>query len=300
VSDSDGLVAAPTVAADSDGGAVLAYYQLPATATTDGDVTTLVSRGPWRLMVAHRAGDGQGFGRPVAVADLELPDQPELTSGVLPSGHPQPHLVSRLGIAAPALAADGGTMCVGWSDGAEGKLEAFVRCSKDGGASWAGPAGLGAGLDGDSAQWLPQVALGPSGRIDAVFYSGWDNAGGRAADVFYASSIGPGQAFANPLRLTSQSSHLGSAPAPGWFGTGLALTSGPDEALALWTDSRNGLRIYPSQTIFAATIDTPAGGPARRSGGAGVLVAAGLALAGTGLHRRRVGDRYERADEAEV
>lgn len=285
--DSHGLVAAPTVIADPDGGAAVAYYQLPSEASTFGDVATLVAPGPWRLMVAHRGADDQEFNEPVVVAEFELPEQPELLSGERPSlAHP--HLVSRLGIAAPGLAVGGDRTCVAWTDGVGGKLEAFVGCSNDRGGTWSRPSVLNTGMAGDTHKWMPQVAIGPSGRIDAVFYAGWDKADGLAVDVFYSSAKDPSDGFTAPVRLTSHSSHPQVAPWPGWFGTRLGLVSRRDGAVAMWADTRNGLSVYPSQTLVAAVIDTRAvSGP--QGWVASGLLAVGLVMVLAGVLLRRRG-----------
>lgn len=286
VSDSGGLVAAPTVVSDSEGGAVLAYYQLPTEASPEDGAASLVSRGPWQLMVARRPGDGEGFGKPVAVAKFALPEQPDVASGETPS-LARPLLVSRLGVAAPGLGVSADRVCASWTDAVEGQLEALIACSTDGGDSWGQLEPLGATLPEETSQWLPQVALTPGGRIEAVFYSGWDQAQDRAVDVFYAAAASPTTGFDSLVQVTSQSSHPQVAPLPGWFGTRLGLASGPDTLLAAWADSRNGLSIYPSQTIFAATIDAPGrrGGPAGWV--AGGLLVGGLLVAATGLFLSR-------------
>lgn len=300
VSEGNGLVAAPAVAADPEGGTVVAYYQLPLTASTDDGVASLVSAGPWRLMVARRTGDS-GFGEPVGVAEVELPEQPDVVSGEPPS-LAYPHLVSRVGIAAPGVAARAGQVCVAWTDGVTDTLEAFVGCSADGGQRWAQPVPLGAAMPEKSAQWLPQVGLTPSGEVEAVFYAGWAEAEGRAVDVFYAS-VTPGERFAEPLPLTSQSSRPQAAPLPGWFGTRLGLTSASSTPVAAWADSRNGLSLYPSQAVFAATIDRPGRETKPAGWMAGVLLVGGVIAGAVGLRQRRrgrTGSAGKLADETDV
>lgn len=303
VADTEGLVAAPTVVAGPNGEATITYYQLPDEARADDDVAALVGVGPWELMVAHRPSADQGFAEPMSVAEFEWPLQPELTSGELPQESPQPYLLSRWGIAEAGLAIGAGWVCVAWSDtaGDGGQLEALASCSQDGAQTWGEPIHLGHGLAADAGgatQWLPQLAISPSGMVESIFYANHGGQGSVLADVWYASSTKPGDGFAEPSRLTSTSSHPAAAPARlGWYGTRLGLASGSGATVAAWADSRSGLPVYPSQTIFSAVIDTPGPRPvAVRWLGAGLL-AGGLLLVGAALlGRRRTPHAHEAAD----
>lgn len=110
--------------------------------------------------------------------------------------------------------------------------------------------------------------------------------------MWYASSGRPDEGFGEPLRLTSTNSHPAAAPARfGWYGTRLGLVSGADTTVAAWADSRSGLPVYPSQTVFAATIDPPAGDSNVEGWLGAGLLAGGLAVAGGGLTLRRRRDQ---------
>lgn len=290
----EGLVAAPTVAADVDGEAVaVAYYQLPAEATTEGGVSSLTEQaGPWRLMVATANSDG-AFHDPVEVAAFKLPAveaEPPVR---------RPRLVSGRGIAAPGLAARGDRLCAAWTDaGEQGQLAAWVRCSREGGQTWQEPAQLGGGLGGALGQWLPQVAL-TSDAVEAAFYSSHADTDAPVADVYYATES-PGDGFGTPLRLSSRSSQPPQAPRPSWYGTRVGLATVGKRTVAAWADSRNAIpRLFPSQEVFAAVLATPAeaaGPPVWLGSG---LMAGGLGVLGGALGWRRASRRRARDGDQE-
>lgn len=276
VADPKGLVAAPVVVAPPDGGAVVAYYELPGQGELETGAAGLVGS-KWRVMVARRGPDAEHFGRPVKVGESALP---------APEGQPPfetPRLVSAQGIAAPGLTAGAGQVCAAWTDTTEtDRLGARVRCSPNEREAWGDPVELGSR---DREAWLPQVAITPSGQVETVFYA--RQAGSKGIDVLYASGR-PETAFTGPLRVTSQHSRPVRAPQPQWYGTRLGLASGPQRTVAAWADSRNGIpSLFPSQVVFAASIDRPAD-QASPTGlvGSGML-AGGLAVLAAGEAARR-------------
>lgn len=293
VADPEGLVAAPTIETAADGEVVVAYYELPADAHTDGGAETLLGAGPWRLMVTRKTDQDSGFGEPVAVAELELP-----AVGAEPPVR-QPRLVASRGIAAPGVGVREERACVSWTDTTSNKeLAAWARCVTDRGQSWSEPVRLGGG--GKEA-WLPQVTVSDSGAVEAVFY-GRDRQGDSLRTGVYYVVATPGEdGFGAPLRLSSHGSHPAQAPLAGWYGTRLGLAAGPETTVAAWADSRNAIpTVFPSQVVFAATVDPPA----LHSGSAGwiggVLLASGMVAVATGawLWRRRAAGAGP-ADEAE-
>lgn len=287
VADPDGLVAAPTIAADPDGGSVVAYYELPATAEVEGGVESLVGEGPWRLMVARRAGDGEGFTEPVEVAELEVIDEAVWNSELRsPEEAPealQPLLVTRWGITEPGLAVRDERVCAGWTDTDDDRLQAMASCA-DTDDEWSTPAQLGATVGEVRTSWLPQVAVSPSGQLQAVFHGRGE---GEATDAWYAATEDPAEGVTDVVRLTSRPSSPRTSPRPGWYGSRLGLVSGRDEAVAMWADSRNSTQVQANQTIFSATLDAPSGPPASLWWLAAGLVAGGLTVAAGGLAARR-------------
>lgn len=284
-SGSGGLVAGPVVAAAPDGGVAVGFWQLPDEATTGQGAGSLLGAGPWRLLVAHRPAGSTAFREPVVVAQRRLPPV-ESRAG----GHPE--LVTRRGVAPPGLTIDAARVCASWTAlGGTAGLDALVACTEQGHGRWGQPVKLGDSLAGETFQWLPQIALSGTGRLDAVFYHHRQQADdGRAADTYYTTTRDLEDGFTRPVRVSSQSSLPHQGPLPGWFGTHLGLHSGPHGAVVAWADSRNGMpTARPSQTVFSATIPPPpAGGVPAWT--AGVLVAIGSAGTAAGLwwrHARR-------------
>jgi len=138
-----------------------------------------------RGRVTHRPTDAEGFGEPVATAEVSMP----------PPSEQFPHLVSSRGIAAPGLSGGDGRVCVSWTGRQEAVLNAWMRCSEDA-RRWGEPAQLRADLAGETSQWLPQVAVSDSGRVAAVFYHHREDAEQpQAVDAYYAATTDPGGAF---------------------------------------------------------------------------------------------------------
>lgn len=290
VADPEGLVAAPTIAADPEGGDVaVAYYELPAGASTDEGAESLVGAGPWRLMVAHRGSGDQRFGVPVEVARFELIDQAVWAARVAngaeaPTTLP-PLLVSPWGIAEPGLAVRTGRTCTTWTDSDDdGRLHPFVACSTDQGSkSWRGPTRVSSDHEG----WLPQVALAPSGRAHTVFYARGPQADEDLVEAWFADVNQSGQA-GRPVRLSSVGSPPQGSPRAGWYGSRLGLAAGESQtAVAMWADNRNASPRYRSQTIFAAVVNTPAPASASLWQVIGGLVGVGFAMVAGGLLARR-------------
>lgn len=288
VAEPETLVAAPTVAADPDGATAVAYYELPEGADPEGGVASLAGSGPWRLMVAVRE-PGGAFGEPVEVADLTWADQAvwdsELRADEEPPDALQPLLLTRWGIAEPGLTVQDGRICVAWTDGTETGLRALASCS-DSGQSWSAPQPLRPAAEGRPTSWLPQVAISPSGRVQAVYY-GRDETRTEMVDVWYAEAAGPGEAFTDPLRLNSEPSSPRSSPRPGWFGSRLGLASGTDAAVAMWADTRNAFELQPNQTLFSATVRTARAAARPLLWVAGGVIVLGLTMIGAAFVGRR-------------
>lgn len=287
VADSDALVAAPVMAASLDGVASVAFYQLPGDAPPTASLPELAMAGPWQLMVASRGPGAKEFGDPVLVGEVNL------AVPNAPSGSGGPRLVSmNRGIAAPGLAASTDKMCASWTRMGRISLDAQVGCSQDGGHSWQTPTGLEPAGANEGDQWLPQVSIADGGRVEAVFYSRSRGETSDGAHVYYAATESVQDGVGEVLQLTSAASSPEQAPLAGWYGTRLGLDSHRRATLALWPDSRHGLRrSYTYQTVSAAMIQIPstAGGPSLGLALglllSGVVVAA---LAGSRVRRYRV------------
>ena len=162
---------------------------------------------------------------------------------------------------------------VSWADARNGDEDVFLRTSTDGGGTWSEPARVNDNpVEDGTAQYLPRVAVAPSGRVDVLYL----DRGGDAEDVMtetaLARSTDGGRTFSH-VTVSSEAfdSTVGpfvEARLPIDFGSRIALVSSDDESLAAWTDSRYGDEGTGRQDIIAAHV-------AERSSGALAWVLAG-------------------------
>jgi hypothetical protein len=132
-------------------------------------------------------------------------------------------------------------------------------------------------------QFLPNVAVAPSGRVDVVWWDLRDGAADYANDVYYAYSEDAGETWSTNLRVTDRSidrkigiwtNNSDTRQPPG-------LGSADELAVVVWDDTRRGDRVTDSQDLRAATVqfDELSG-----SGGSQRVLAYALAgLAGAGV-----------------
>lgn len=171
-----------------------------------------------------------------------------------------------------------GSLVVAWADGRNGDQDVFLRRSEDGRA-WSPPLRVNDNpLRDGTAQYLPQLAVAPDGRIDAVFLDRRRDPRNVKTDAFLASSPNDGRSFEN-VRVSSQSfdSRVGPSAASYLepdFGSRLGLVSLDDVALPVWTDTRLGSRASARQDLVSARVKPG------RSGTALLLLAGGLLLGG--------------------
>lgn len=182
----------------------------------------------------------------------------------------------------PSLAAGpDGRLYVSWAGGRAGNSDVFLRRSDDGGATWTQAARVHE--DARGAQWLPQVAVAPDGRVDVAFLS----RRGHRADAFLATSWDDGGSFTE-RRLSTRSFDTSFAPraAPKLepdFGSRLGLASGEDGAVVAWSDTRRGTPATGRQDIFSARVELPDAGAAQRERlllALALLAVGGVALVG--------------------
>lgn len=283
-------VAAPALETGPDGAVHMAYYDLRGDTRDYQGLKGPTWEGKWSLIVAT-APDGGGLTRHRVAADGVVPPERVMLIFTMPP---------------PALAAGpDGRVYLGWHDARNGDWDAFVARSADQGRTWRAPVRVNddaAGAGGH--QYLPQLNVAETGRVDALFYDRRRDPENQSTDVFFAASRDGGQSFSENVRVTSRAfrSQIGpryavpSAEGLVEFGATLALHSTHSRALAAWTDTRNadGPR---HQDIFAAEVTMP-GGPAHPDQArmwlpsatwwlAGSAVVAALAAALWALTRRR-------------
>jgi BNR repeat-like domain len=166
----------------------------------------------------------------------------------------------------PSLAAGrDGSLVVAWADGRSGDEDVLLRRSVDGGRTWTDAVKVNDNRLGDGTdQYLPRVAVAPSGRIDVLFLDRRRDRKNVFADAFLAVSENGGRSFEN-LRVSSKSFDTRVGPMidatfPVDFGSRLGLVSRDDGILAAWTDSRFGNEGTGRQDIFAARVTSESAG----------------------------------------
>ncbi|MDQ3931477.1 MAG: glycoside hydrolase [Actinomycetota bacterium] len=174
-----------------------------------------------------------------------------------------------------------GSLLVAWADGLNGDEDVFLRRSEDGGQTWTEAVRVNDnGLGDGTSQYMPRVAVAPSGRIDIIFLDRRRDPANIMTDAFLATSDDGGRSFSN-VRLSSESfdSRVGpyiDATFPIDFGSRLGIVSNDDGAVAAWTDSRFGTEGTGRQDVVAATISR------QRAGAIDWAGVALLALLGVG------------------
>lgn len=189
----------------------------------------------------------------------------------------------------PSLAAGPGrSVLVAWADARNGDEDVFLRRSADGGRSWSAAVRVNDNPKGDgTSQYLPRVAVAPSGRIDVVFLDRRHDRRDIRNEAFLASSDDGGRSFRN-LRVSSTSFDSREGPFidatfPIDFGSRLGIVSDDDGALAAWTDTRLARRDSGSQDIVAALVAHRSNGARDWAGVAALgLLASACAWAATG------------------
>ena len=186
----------------------------------------------------------------------------ELESGVVPTRR---FLVFLVEFPSLATGADG-SLYVSWTDGRDGSEDVYLRRSADGGQSWSEATRVNDNpADDGTSQYMPRVAVAPSGRVDVLFLDRRRDRGNVMTDAFLAQSTDGGRTFENH-RVSSRSfdSTVGpfvDATFPIDFGSRLGLLSSDDGTLAAWTDTRFGNEGNGRQDILFAEADHRRGGP---------------------------------------
>ena len=190
----------------------------------------------------------------------------------------------------PALAIDrrSGRIHVAFEDRRHGSADVHVWTLAPGASDWNGPVRLDDAPAIDrSAQYLPQLDVAPSGRLDVAYYDRRGDPRGRRTEVSLQSSHDDGGSFGERVRLSSRTFDGGigagserGLPDPG---SRIGLISGPADAMAAWSDTRAGTEASNKQEIRAARVTfrggTRPGSGLWLGGGGLLLIAAGALLA---------------------
>lgn len=197
-----------------------------------------------------------------------------------------------------------GRVYAGFQDGRSGDADVRVWASDDG-VAWGPPRRVNDTRVGDgTSQYLPQLDVAPGGRLDVVYYDRRADPGDIMNEVSFQSSSDGGRTFTRRLRLSDRNfdSRIGLNADRGLaeLGSRLGLLATDSGALALWADTRAGIKATGRQDLARAVVSMPPNSPlgsALRLGGAGVALL-GLVLVVLALRRRRHGGPGDPGREA--
>ncbi len=196
---------------------------------------------------------------------------------------------------APAIAVDRGSrrLYVAFHDGRLGDADVWVWASGVGGEPWGTARRVNDTPRGDGrAQYLPQLAVTPDGRVDVVYYDRRGDAADVMNTVSVQSSFDGARSFLRRLQVSDRSFDsrigFGSDRELPDLGDRLGIVATDAGALTVWTDTRSGLRETGKQDLAGAVIDVspPRRGPAALRVAGPALVLAGMVLAVFALKRR--------------
>lgn len=197
-----------------------------------------------------------------------------------------------------AVDRDSGRIYAAFHDGRRGDPDVWLWSLARGGGEWAGPVRVNDTPKGDNtAQYLPQLAVAPGGRLDVMYYDRRADRTNVLNEVSLQASFDDGKTFLPRVRLSDRafSSRIGfglERDLPD-LGSRLALISTDTRSYGVWTDTRGGSVRTAKQDLGRGVVAF--NDPPRLSSSAETALRIGgiaLALAGIGvgvlaLSRRR-------------
>ncbi|MGI8686128.1 MAG: sialidase family protein [Acidimicrobiales bacterium] len=228
--------------------------------------------GPWRLVLARSVDRGETWQE--SVVEEKLVPTERMLVFLAPS---------------PSLAVDRerGRVFVAYQDGRTGDADVLLWTSTNWGVTFSAPRRVNdtARRDGTS-QYLPKLAVAPSGRLDILYYDRRKDPKDLMNEVSLQSSTNGGGSFGPRILLSSRAfdSRVGFGGTRGMpdLGSRLGLLAGDDEVFALWSDTRRGAPEAVRQDVAVAVVDVSGASamrtPLRLLGG--LAVAGGLFLLG--------------------
>lgn len=187
----------------------------------------------------------------------------------------------------PSLAVDPGTgrVYVTFHDRRNGDPDVLLWSSGDAGQTFSEPVRVNDTPPRDgTAQYLPEAAVAPSGRVDILYYDRRTDPQDVKNEVSLQSSTDGGRTFGPRMRLSDAdkpfSSRIGFGSERNMpdLGSRLGLVSTNTSALAVWTDTRGGTEASNKQDLGRAVVAFSEGSPLR-----GPLRVGGPVLIGVGL-----------------
>jgi hypothetical protein len=188
----------------------------------------------------------------------------------------------------PSLAVDSsGRVYVAFADARLGDPDVWLWTLAPRSRAWVGPKRVNdTRLHDGTAQYLPQIAVAPDGRLDVLYYDRRSDPHNIENETSFQSSFDHGQTFTPSIRLSSRPSNsrigFGAREGLADLGSRLALISDNRAAAGIWTDTRDGTAQTQKQDLaeVAVAIQNASG---LSSGAQDALRYAGLAAGLAGL-----------------
>lgn len=163
----------------------------------------------------------------------------------------------------PSVAVHGDRVYVAFTGGRAAEdpaagADVFLWASPDGGGTWGDAVRVNhtPRIDG-SRQYLPRVSVGPTGRVDVLYYDRRRDPENVRNEVALQSSVDGGQTFTDRVVASGAAFDsrigFGASRDMAELGSRLGLASTADRALAVWADTRAGTRASGKQDLMQAT-----------------------------------------------
>jgi hypothetical protein len=206
--------------------------------------------GEFSLVLARSEDGGRSF-EEVSVVD----------DAVRPTARFNPYVPEYPSVAVSPIgeAPAGDAIYVAWADATNNDWDVFVRRSNDGGATWGSRVKVTSEAAASGThQYLPSIAVAPTGRVDIAFLDRSEDEDNRFAGAALATSFDAGATW----RTISVSDKLFDSrvgppsPTPGVadFGSRIGIVSQRERALTVWTDTQDGNVDTGRQDLYFAPI----------------------------------------------
>lgn len=142
-------------------------------------------------------------------------------------------------------------------DQPQGDTDIYYQRSTDRGETWTEPMVIS---DDDPealrAQLLPNIAVGPDGRLEAAWWDFRDDPGTHANDVYQTVSHDNGETWSANQRISDQSIVRSIGPWSGGFDMRMPVGIAASGSYTVfgWSDTRNGDEVTQAQDIYTAAL----------------------------------------------
>ncbi|MEX0658561.1 MAG: sialidase family protein [Egibacteraceae bacterium] len=142
-------------------------------------------------------------------------------------------------------------------DQTQGDADIYYQRSTDAGETWTEPTLIS---DDDPealhSQLLPNLEVGPDGRLEAAWWDFRDNIGNHTNDVYHAVSFDNGETWSENRRITDQGIDRSIGPWGGGFDMRMPVGMAVSDAHTIfgYSDTRHGDELTQTQDIYTAAL----------------------------------------------